>query len=94
MYGEERKAAEFILHDDERVLWAERRAPRWNARRTCAAGLLVIMAGGLVAAFAAGIINGLVLYVLKLLQLILRELRSFIRMRQQSVYIFTPEPRD
>ena len=52
------------------------------------------MAGGLVAAFAAGIINGLVLYVLKLLQLILRELRSFIRMRQQSFYIFTPEPRD
>ena len=32
--------------------------------------------------------------VLKLLQLILRELRSFIRMRQQSFYIFTPEPRD
>lgn len=90
MYGGERKAAEFILHDDERVLWAERRAPRWNARRTCAAGLLVIMAGGLVAAFAAGIINGLVLYVLLCAVMVLAIQPRFSWLRERhTVYLLT-----
>ena len=90
MYPEEKKTAEFILHDGERVLWAERRTPRWGARRIVAAVLLVIMAGGLVAAFAAGIINGLVLYVLLCAMMVLAIQPRFSWLRERhTVYLLT-----
>ncbi|MBO5684121.1 MAG: hypothetical protein J6R92_04170 [Akkermansia sp.] len=90
MYPKEKKAAEFILHDDEKVLWAERRTPRWDARKTGVAGLLVIIAGGLVAAFAAGIINGLALYVLLCAVMVLAIQPRFSWLRERhTVYLLT-----
>ncbi len=43
MFTEEKKAAEFALQEDERVLWAERRKPRWDAKKTCVAGLMLAL---------------------------------------------------
>lgn len=43
MYTEEKKAAEFVLLADERILWAERRTPRWDAKKIFGMGIIVVL---------------------------------------------------
>lgn len=43
MYAEEENAARFVLNEDERVLWAERREPRWDVKKMTGAVLLAML---------------------------------------------------